>query len=579
MDGGSFDRLTRMLAGGVSRRAGIGVALGSLVAGALNGLPGVSAKNGAARRDEKAPCRNVGSACSNGSECCSGRCLPKSGGTGFRCAKRRSKKKGDNSGGGGSADIAIPTGQACGAGDSCASRDAVCTVYSDDAAPDGTYCTLPLGMACTTDMECTCYHCAVPNGGLDSQGRSGRVGLALACCGQEGIACGNDQECCDGLICTDGACAPPCVSDVCANGCPYTTVEEAYAAKAAGSTIYIGTGTYATQVAITKNMTFDACDGETPVLEPARDSYGPDSYYSIFTEAETAPQSAFAVTIRNLTLQGTSNRDEILVSSYGHGMVNWTIENSTLKSTYAGMYATDHHHVFTDCEISDTDSYGVYIETSGTASTTLTMTGSTISNNLGYGVMPYLNGAPGSGPDVYGATITDCTFTGNTYGPFAFYGTGVEATRSTVVATLTNCTFSENYECDSVYSDGGVVNISGCTFTNNTDQDTAVIYLRDSDGTVHNSTISSNIGGYYGGAIYVWTRSSQVATLNVTGTTSITNNSATEVGGIEVFKGRNTAGPVVNVANTVTISNNTPVNCLNYIQGGAVTEVNCYTWT
>ena len=472
MDGGSFDRMTRLLVRGVSRRTGIGLALGSLLGWGSLGTGGADAKRGANRRGDKLPCLNVGSGCVADDECCSGRCLPKSGGTGFRCGlRRRAKERGD---------------------------------------------------------------------------RSEPVG---------------------------------CVSDVCATGCAYTTVEAAYAAAAPGSTIYIGTGTYQTQIAITKDMTFDACKGEDPVLEPARISRGPDSSYSIFMEDVEPSLVPLAVTIRNLTLRGTATgnteSDETLVSSYGHGKVNWTIDKTTIMDASSGFNAKDGEHVFTTSRITNTGDLGVGVEASGLMAATLTMTGTTFADNTGAGVnlvfMEAVDGMPCT------AHLSECTFSGNTYAPFRIYGPNSVAGRELAVANLTDCTFTGNFGTDTVKARTSILHVSGCTFDGNTDQESGAIYFSDSSGTVHDSTFTDNTGEY-AGAISAETYTTSSVTLDVTGRSSFTSNSGTNAGAILAWKGTASDSVVVSVDDSVTFTTNTPYSCVNHVEGGSENQVDCYTW-
>lgn len=487
MDGGTFDRLTRVLTGGMSRRAGIGVALGAVLSRIVGGAEDASAARGANRRHEKMPCLGAGTACTADDSCCSGRCLPKTGGTGYRCARPHSKAK----------------------------------------------------------------------QGKKKDGGGGRV---------------------------------PCVSTVCASGCLYTTVEEAYAASAAGSTIYIGTGTYLTQVAITKDMTFDACPGEEVVLEPSRDSLGPDSYYSVFTEDSVASSTPLSVTIRNLTLQGTTDgatyNDEVLVSSYGHGMVSWTIVQSTLRYASMGLRAKSREHYVTDCVVSDFDSYGLTISMDDNApsTTVLNVSNTTFEQpneaRSANWISFYVSSAPGSGPDRYELNVTNSTFSGN--GNSGCYFLGLQnAGQGTTVATYTNCTWTTTLDRPTagVHMYGGTANIIGCSFTNGNYSRSAV-YLYDASCTLKDTLVDNNDVYYYAAVtldVEYWT-----STLQVQGSTMITNNSSTGSGpdgGVSISMPA--SGPTASVTgtSTSTVTGNTPNNCTKFVNGSGSQVVSCSTWS
>ena len=151
MDGPSFDTITRRLAVTTSRRRGIV----SLVAGAL-GIAGISA----AEAVVPVPpiCRSTGMECTDGAECCSGRCIAKrlKNGGGFRCARKTSNRKkkpdNDNGGGGHAPDpgICLPFGDPCDGSVSC------CTGMACGSEAPGapTYCCVASGEACDFDSDC-----------------------------------------------------------------------------------------------------------------------------------------------------------------------------------------------------------------------------------------------------------------------------------------------------------------------------------------------------------------------------------------------------------------------------------------
>lgn len=228
MDNQRFDRLARMLGANVSRRTGVLAAIGAMIG--LGVADETDAARGSGRRHEKLACRNANSECTTDDQCCSNSCVPKFGGTGFRCAKAHGKKKQRNDKD--KASGPIPTGDPCGPGDTCANALASCTTYTF-GTPEGTYCLLPAGAACESDSWCE----------FD--------------------------------VCDHGTCAATCT--VCASGCPHTTIEGAVANALPGDVITVAPGTYVVEpigsdsygmVSITQNLTLRACNrSEPPVID------------------------------------------------------------------------------------------------------------------------------------------------------------------------------------------------------------------------------------------------------------------------------------------------------------------------
>ena len=101
MDQMQFDSLARRLGKRTNRRAGVLGAIGAMLGLAI--APDAYAARKATRRHEKLACRNANSQCISDAECCSNRCVPKFGGTEFRCAKRHANTKKKKGGKGGDA--------------------------------------------------------------------------------------------------------------------------------------------------------------------------------------------------------------------------------------------------------------------------------------------------------------------------------------------------------------------------------------------------------------------------------------------------------------------------------------------
>ena len=182
-----FDRLTRLLAGGATtRRAGVKAALAALAGlgmsevaakpqggGTKRDRTGAAGQRDGNRPDAQGPCKSTkrpDNICTKSSQCCTGYCDTSKGSTnkdakgrcrylqagmrcksGQQCAKRLACVDGacERTKGG------VPTASACVSGEICAASDALCTAYTGSGAPGGTFCTLPLGEACTGDPDCT----------------------------------------------------------------------------------------------------------------------------------------------------------------------------------------------------------------------------------------------------------------------------------------------------------------------------------------------------------------------------------------------------------------------------------------
>ena len=160
-------------------------------------------------------------------------------------------------------------------------------------------------------------------------------------CGGTGMQCASGDECCSGrcIVKSDGTsrCArtpsnrkkkkkkgggggsapvPPPDCTVCANGCPYSTIEEAILNAADGSEVTIYQGSYqptnivnsaeAWTIKIGKSLTVKACDVNTDAV-----SIRPEANKLLFNVANTdnnslCQSSGFAVTLSGLVIDGTN---------------------------------------------------------------------------------------------------------------------------------------------------------------------------------------------------------------------------------------------------------------------------------
>ncbi|MGI9254405.1 MAG: hypothetical protein ACR2J8_11700 [Thermomicrobiales bacterium] len=180
MDHTDFDRITKRLAGALTRRAGIRATIGAVIGlGAFDTATPASANVRATGAPEpEGPCGDGGSkdnTCTSGKDCCTGICKKhsgkssKKGGTGEKsrkgrcrcrkpgkrckvsknCCRGRKCVNGRCAGSPTPPTQPIATGQACVAGvNTCADSNASCTTYSADmqsifGAIPGTYCLLP----------------------------------------------------------------------------------------------------------------------------------------------------------------------------------------------------------------------------------------------------------------------------------------------------------------------------------------------------------------------------------------------------------------------------------------------------
>ncbi len=182
------NQLSHALVKRLDRRSGFVV----ILAGVFAALRLGAADAGPGRRHEKLACRNASSECSSDDQCCSGRCLPRTGGTGFRCAKRRRRNASGGGGGGGSSHIAL--GERCVPGVDVCERGS-CQEYLDPSlgviCPNGTFCVLDIGDRCpaSTAQEqntlpasaCVGLYCARPNGDARDPGVCGTVESVNAC--------------------------------------------------------------------------------------------------------------------------------------------------------------------------------------------------------------------------------------------------------------------------------------------------------------------------------------------------------------------------------------------------------------
>jgi len=447
VDQSQFDRIARLLGAGTSRRSGVRAFVGTLL-GASVAAEGADATREANRRHEKMACRNANSQCVSDDECCSGTCVEKFGGIGFRCAKTHGKKKNKRRGG---ADlVGVPTGEPCnGKTDYCIDSEASCVDY-DSGDPAGTYCLLPAGASCGADQGYTCASQVCPAGtcvaGVPTgdqctaqesfcvnpaatcqqyveRMRNGQYTNLIYCLLPEGSDCAADIDCASDF-CDSGVCAYETCT-VCANGCPYSSLDVALAEAGTGSVIRVAQGEWFISHAgggtidDGRVITVRACNGAavsvtsldwttfligdcatgggTWILE------GLDVYNSTTSEdgGSTAYLSACtadapaALIARNTTFRGNGN--------------------SWVTTGIAASRNTD--ITLEDCQIKDfaaDTATGIIVYGSAPRASTLTMLNSTVT-----GIGTATSGTSGALLVCVTATITDSEFSGN------FFHTGI----------------------------------------------------------------------------------------------------------------------------------------------------------
>ncbi|MFM9107370.1 MAG: right-handed parallel beta-helix repeat-containing protein [Chloroflexota bacterium] len=395
-------------------------------------------------------------------------------------------------------------------------------------------------------------------------------------CGATGGACTEDANCCSGLVCLGGACGP-CVTTVCASGCAHTTVNAAYAAAAAGDTIYIGPGTYPTGIFVTKDITLAACPGVTDVnLVVDRQVMGADSYYAILSEDATDTTTLRTVTLRNLALQASAsqNDDEALLYSGSSETVSFKVDGCTFTGATTGIWAGVGDHEANNCRF-DGCTNPIYIRNNQrTDPMNLTMIGTTIVNSVK--TQAYTSYAVWFGPGSTAASgnliVDNCTITDN--GDYNMYFDADVNTLASYTASITNTTMARGGQGFRI--NGGTLTISGCTIEDN---DNSGLQILDSSVTVRDTTIQRNTAQLWGGGISVQAQNANTS-LTIAGSTLITANSApTTDGAGGIMRKQDSAPEVVTISGTTTsnVTGNNNDNCKIWTSGSP-TVVDCGTW-
>lgn len=288
MDGNVFDGIAIAFSGASTRRDGVRALLAvALGAGSSGSAAAAPARRRMRHPNAEGPCKTTkrpDNVCTRDSECCTNICNTKTGDrnkdrkgrcrcirrggpcTATRnCCSRGGQQMTCNNGICGDADPGpgpgpspIPTGQSCVDGvDTCLDAAASCTTYFQTTTP-GTFCLLPNGASCAASGDCR-------------------------------------SDDCSGGVCAAESC------DVCATGCPYSTVQAALnAPPATGAVIRIDDGTYTEDlIAPAVSFTLTNCNGSTPVLKNASDD---TRTLVLGSSSDSTPYET--ITISNITITG-----------------------------------------------------------------------------------------------------------------------------------------------------------------------------------------------------------------------------------------------------------------------------------
>lgn len=353
-------------------------------------------------------------------------------------------------------------------------------------------------------------------------------------CGQK--CCARGQRCQKRRCVPKSNTRPPsgCTSDVCASGCPFTTLAAAVAAATPGSTIQLCAGTYTAQdVQIGKNLTVRGAGAGTTVL----DAGGAERVITInsgnvtfedltITGARGGEESCKgilnrgALTMRRVTVTDNTMPDTFQVPSGGgicnlEGTLHLTgchiTQNKVPNGQGGGIYNFDGDVTLTNCTIAGNvaNSGGGMYSINRNPSRMLTLTGCTIENNtarVGGGVQTStpmtmtnclvrknraegLTAGYGGGifHNIASLTLTNSSVTEN---EAAVFGGGIRNNAGTIILDNTNVTLNKAERSAGIYTAGGVIiSRNGSKVTHNEADST----LFHNAGGILNSDFSTQI--------------------------------------------------------------------------------------
>ena len=547
MDQSQFDRIARLLGAGASRRAGLRAAVGTLLGLGVAGESALAARK-ANRRHEKLACRNANSQCVSDDECCSGKCVEKFGGIGFRCAKTHGKKKDKKKGG---ADlVGVPTGEPCnGKTDYCIDSEASCVAY-ESGDPAGTYCLLPNGAACGADQDYACESqvcfdgtcvAGVPTGDACTVDESVCVNQAASCVpylermrnGEytngtycllpEGSNCSEDIDCASDF-CDSGVCALETCT-VCANGCPYSSLDVALAEAGTGSVIRVAEGEWFISHAggglidDGRVLTVRACNGAAVSVTTLD--------WTTFLVGDCATLGGTwileGLDVYNSRTSGSGGSTAYLAACTANAPAALIARNTTFRGNgnsrvsigidaYANTDIT-----LTDCLITDftgSGANGIILYGDGSRASTLTMTDTKIT-----GIGSSTSGSGAMLLEYVTVTMTDCEisesflYTGNSLGAGITIGSSPGPSSVTLAGTTTVKNNS---------AVGGTADRAGGIFlrANANQTKTILLAIGPEASVTGNSSISQG-----GSGINVYNYSGVPANYTITGGDRVTNNS------------------------------------------------------
>jgi hypothetical protein len=297
-----------------------------------------------------------------------------------------------------------------------------------------------------------------------------------------------DGTACPGGMCQAGKCiptpiTPPC--DVCASGCPYSSVQAAVNAMPSGSTVSICAGTYKGSISINKNLTLiGAGQGNNPVVDTILDATGTGASVVSIPSSSGGP-----VTLQDLRITGGNvDLGGGIVSKRPLTMTRCTVNGNAASIDGGGVHSFE-ALTMTDCSVIGNTANevggGILIE-----SGTLMMSHCTVSGNTARDVGGGIRIRTGC----TAATLMDCMVSGNTATANS-EGGGISTSGSTV--TLTGCTVTGNSaDFGGGILNSGTLNLEDSHVTENTaTTDGAGIFNVGIVACSGESTVSGNTAG------------------------------------------------------------------------------------